>query len=395
MRVVIFSFLIFVSLFADPTCGDLLKNKGLLKEANLPLDCPYSLREQKATAKLYEIANAIRGGNSACLGNKYYQDLTDFDELLLKIALVPTDYQKSLGDAQQREAISNKNKAYFRFWAYQSIGNYTLYKNFWKNYNEALMPLTAYFEQRFDKPSAIFYATTALNEFLNYAVGKAKMPKDISPFAKLIANKSNDLEQIKEYIFIYKPSLARLNSAFHAALLNNRNIYVIQYFVNLGINLNQGYESALFYALRSKENTKYLILRGAKVDYANAFGKTPLFYAVEFNLYDIAKILLENGANPNKRLINDNEKLALANGANLPYFITVCALEHSFKSVLMSAAAYSDVRMLKLLLSHGAKLDLRDDLGFNALDFAIMAQKDANIAYLRSLGLKANISARY
>lgn len=391
MRVVFLVFSILSLAYAQPSCEALQADKGLFfKAKSLPLDCPFSLREQKATAKLYILANAIRGGSSTCSGSKYFESLKNFDELLLKIALLPREYQKSLADAEQREAISNKNKAYFRFWAYQSIGNYTLFTQFWENYNNALMPLTAYFERRFDKASAIFYATNALNEFLNYAVGNSKLNKDISTLAKLVTNKNNDLAKIKEYIFIYKPSLARLNSAFYAALLKNRNLNIIKYFVNFGISLNQGYESALFYSLNSYENTKYLLSKGALVNYANAFGKSALFYAVELNLYDIAKLLLENGADANKQLINESEKLALANGASMPYFITLCALEHSLKSVLMSAAAYSDVAMIKLLLKHGAKLDLRDDLGYNALDFALLAKKQANAKYLKELGLKAS-----
>lgn len=95
--------------------------------------------------------------------------------------------------------------------------------------------------------------------------------------------------------------------------------------------------------------------------------------------------------------INNNEKLALsANiGSNTPYFITFCALEHTSKNVLMHAAAYGNVEILKLLISKGANFNAVDDLGFNALDFALSAGKKENADYLKSLGLKANENLFY
>lgn len=61
----------------------------------------------------------------------------------------------------------------------------------------------------------------------------------------------------------------------------------------------------------------------------------------------------------------------------------------------MHAAAYGDVEILKMLISKGAKIHDVDDLGFNALDFAIAAGKQENANYLKSLGLKANENLFY
>lgn len=99
----------------------------------------------------------------------------------------------------------------------------------------------------------------------------------------------------------------------------------------------------------------------------------------------------------NKKYINDNEKLALsANiGGNTPYFITFCALEHTSKNVLMHAAAYGDVEILKMLVAKGADINEIDDLGFNALDFALAANQKDNANYLQSLGLKPNENLIY
>ncbi|EAI3660107.1 hypothetical protein E4223_06745, partial [Campylobacter jejuni] len=363
------------------------------------LNCKESLKNQDFTKKLYAISNEIRGGNSSCNGIAYLPKLQQFNLLLLKIAIDPITYQKTLDTPENLEKKYDILKSYFRYWAYQSIGNFRLYKAFWQEYNNAIEPLEKYFESNFnfDKGSNIYYTSNALNEFLNWAVGETKIYKDISPLAKIMSNKNYSVSYIQDFIFSNNPSQDDLTIALQAALLNQREKEILELLIRFGARIDEGYESAIFYALENYENTNFLIQNGANVNQANAFGKTPLFYAIEFNRLDIIKLLLDNGANVNQKYINNNEKLALsANiGSNTPYFITFCALEHTSKNVLMHAAAYGNVEILKLLISKGANFNAVDDLGFNALDFALSAGKKENADYLKSLGLKANENLFY
>lgn len=382
-------------------CDNIKNNKTLLNESsNLDyLNCKESLKNQDFTKKLYAISNEIRGGNSSCNGIAYLPKLQQFNLLLLKIAIDPITYQKTLDTPENLEKKYDILKSYFRYWAYQSIGNFRLYKAFWQEYNNAIEPLEKYFESNFnfDKGSNIYYTSNALNEFLNWAVGETKIYKDISPLAKIISNKNYSVSYIQDFIFSNNPSQDDLTIALQAALLNQREKEILELLIRFGTRIDEGYESAIFYALENYENTNFLIQNGANVNQANAFGKTPLFYAIEFNRLDIIKLLLDNGANVNQKYINNNEKLALsANiGSNTPYFITFCALEHTSKNVLMHAAAYGNVEILKLLISKGANFNAVDDLGFNALDFTLSAGKKENADYLKSLGLKANENLFY
>lgn len=382
-------------------CDNIKNNKTLLNESsNLDyLNCKESLKNQDFTKKLYAISNEIRGGNSSCNGIAYLPKLQQFNLLLLKIAIDPITYQKTLDTPENLEKKYDILKSYFRYWAYQSIGNFRLYKAFWQEYNNAIEPLEKYFESNFnfDKGSNIYYTSNALNEFLNWAVGETKIYKDISPLAKIMSNKNYSVSYIQDFIFSNNPSQDDLTIALQAALLNQREKEILELLIRFGARIDEGYESAIFYALENYENTNFLIQNGANVNQANAFGKTPLFYAIEFNRLDIIKLLLDNGANVNQKYINNNEKLALsANiGSNTPYFITFCALEHTSKNVLMHAAAYGNVEILKFLISKGANFNAVDDLGFNALDFALSAGKKENADYLKSLGLKANENLFY
>lgn len=386
-------------------CDNIKNNKTLLNESsnldylNITSSCKESLKNQDFTKKLYAISNEIRGSNSSCNGVAYLPKLQQFDFLLLKIAIDPIAYQKTLDTPENLEKKYDILKSYFRYWAYQSIGNFRLYKAFWKEYNNAIEPLEKYFESNFNfnKGSNIYYTSNALNEFLNWAVGETKIYKDISPLAKIMSNKNYSVSYIQDFIFSNNPSQDDLTITLQAALLNQREKEILELLIRFGARIDEGYESAIFYALENYENTNFLIQNGANVNQANAFGKTPLFYAIEFNRLDIIKLLLDNGANVNQKYINNNEKLALsANiGSNTPYFITFCALEHTSKNVLMHAAAYGNVEILKLLISKGANFNAVDDLGFNALDFALAAGKKENADYLKSLGLKANENLFY
>ncbi|EAH5125606.1 ankyrin repeat domain-containing protein [Campylobacter jejuni] len=374
MKLLFTSFCCFASLMASDAinCDNIKNNKTLLNESsnldylNIASSCKESLKNQDFTKKLYAISNEIRGSNSSCNGVAYLPKLQQFDFLLLKIAIDPIAYQKTLDTPENLEKKYDILKSYFRYWAYQSIGNFRLYKAFWQEYNNAIEPLEKYFESNFnfDKGSNIYYTSNALNEFLNWAVGETKIYKDISPLAKIMSNKNYSVSYIQDFIFSNNPSQDDLTIALQAALLNQREKEILELLIRFGARIDEGYESAIFYALESYENTNFLI---------------------------------QNGANVNQKYINNNEKLALsANiGSNTPYFITFCALEHTSKNVLMHAAAYGNVEILKLLISKGANFNAVDDLGFNALDFALSAGKKENADYLKSLGLKANENLFY
>ncbi|HHD0645571.1 TPA: ankyrin repeat domain-containing protein [Campylobacter coli] len=407
MKLLFTSFCCFASLMASDAinCDNIKNNKTLLNESsnldylNITSSCKESLKNQDFTKKLYAISNEIRGSNSSCNGVAYLPKLQQFDFLLLKIAIDPIAYQKTLDTPENLEKKYDILKSYFRYWAYQSIGNFRLYKAFWKEYNNAIEPLEKYFESNFnfDKGSNIYYTSNALNEFLNWAVGETKIYKDISPLAKIMSNKNYSVSYIQDFIYTNNLNRDELTIGLQAALLNQRNKDILNLLIRLGARIDEGYENALFYALENYDNTKFLLELGLNVNSANTFGKTPLFYAIEFKRKDIVSLLLEYGTDVNKKYINDNEKLALsANiGGNTPYFITFCALEHTSKNVLMHAAAYGDVEILKMLVAKGADINEIDDLGFNALDFALAANQKDNANYLQSLGLKPNENLIY
>ncbi|EAI0017548.1 hypothetical protein E0F87_09210, partial [Campylobacter upsaliensis] len=144
MKILIFLSVILLS-FGLANCEFVIENKAKIFNQKIDLNqkelldnlqtCEFSLKNQAITQKLYELSNQIRGNNSICSGLSYFDKLKEFQYLLLEIALSPQTYQKKLADAKDTEERNNALKAYFRYWAYQSIGNFRLYREFWKEYN--------------------------------------------------------------------------------------------------------------------------------------------------------------------------------------------------------------------------------------------------------------------
>ncbi|WP_351018637.1 ankyrin repeat domain-containing protein [Shewanella sp. AC91-MNA-CIBAN-0169] len=56
-------------------------------------------------------------------------------------------------------------------------------------------------------------------------------------------------------------------------------------------------ESILNLAINQPEVLKYLLQQGISPNHSNAFGKTPLMYAAQYNLLKSAKLLIQHGAN--------------------------------------------------------------------------------------------------
>jgi uncharacterized protein len=130
--------------------------------------------------------------------------------------------------------------------------------------------------------------------------------------------------------------------------------------------------SALFNA--HFDLAKYLIEKGANVNRWDWWGRTPLYLAVDYNTLphggrpdqpsldetlpiDIARILLDKGANPNPQL-----KLAIpyrATGADrgADGMLTIGT------TPLLRAAKAQDAAALELLLAHGANMDLPNNQG--------------------------------
>ncbi|ASM38668.1 MAG: ankyrin repeat domain-containing protein [Campylobacter sputorum] len=358
----------------------------------IDFNCENSLLNLDFLNKLFDISKEIRSDRLNCKGVMYNAKQKEFKFLLLKAGVTPEIYAKTLNDESGK--IADDNRAYFRFWAYNSIGNFELFNNFWKEYNANMSNLVSFYKKRgIDEGSAIFYATKVMNDFLNFSVGDfsytimGKVP-DITDFEKRISNPNFDLYALQETLFKDKYSQSELSNALNIALLHEKSVKFLEELIKMGAKVNEGSESSLFFALRNINNIKFLLKNGADINYKNTFGKTPIFYTVGFNDLNTTKFLVQNGADINATYISKNEKFAINSNigmVTLPFYQNLCDLEHTSRTLFMHAAQHSNVEMLKFLMQSGADINAVDDLGYNALDYAKLGKKSENIKFLENL----------
>ena len=109
----------------------------------------------------------------------------------------------------------------------------------------------------------------------------------------------------------------------------------------LSSELGSIYDSVLNVAVDYPAALQYLLSKGFDPNVTNAFGKTPLMYAAQFNQLESARILLAAGADPNA-------------STYLPEDECYYTLNTSGMTPLHYAVRYASASMIKMLVEHGA-----------------------------------------
>jgi hypothetical protein len=96
-------------------------------------------------------------------------------------------------------------------------------------------------------------------------------------------------------------------------------------------------ESPISRSVLNTKNVEFLIEKGFDVNQKNYFGKTPIYYAIEYNQHDTVKLLIKAGANVNDTY-DDGKGIWCSD------------IEHWKRTPLMHAAQHADVAMLRILI---------------------------------------------
>lgn len=105
------------------------------------------------------------------------------------------------------------------------------------------------------------------------------------------------------------------------------------------------------------QTCRLLIEYGANVNYRDWFGQSPLWFASACENIDILKLLLDNHAHIN-------------------------AIDHTKVTPLMRAAENGYYKHVEMLLQYGACVDIEDDQGFKALDYATKGKHEDTVRML-------------
>ena len=157
----------------------------------------------------------------------------------------------------------------------------------------------------------------------------------------------------------------------------------VRHLVNAGADLNKadpdGTAPMLMATLNAKwDSARVLLEAGANVDKWDIYGRSPLYSAVDYNTLphggradrlsadqttslEFIELLLDAGANPNLqlKLFPPYRSLGADRGAD--------GLLRTGVTPLFRAARGADVEAMKLLLAHGARVDLTNENGVTVL----------------------------
>lgn len=227
------------------------------------------------------------------------------------------------------------------------------------------------------------------------AFSMSKPNKEMTKY--LIRSGANKIQLEKKVLDSMFPKLCQQGDA----------IELVQLYLDNGANVNNRGEYGNTPLMLASVNNhleivKILIDNDADLDLQNNYQTTPLWAASMHGHIDIVKLLLENGANPNiqvgedkmtalfsvagkrfdendiyvttKKNLDSNDitlrvaRVLLQNGAN-PNILNIYE-----SNVLNLSARIGDIEMMKLLLDYGAKLDIQENTGLTPL----MAASHAN-----------------
>lgn len=334
--------------------------------------CPQSLAQLDFLKSLLALADTIRDPNplpQGCTGTMRFAIWRYHAFELAQLGYYPQKTFKGQDDSR-----------YFKTWSYQSLYNRALYQQYQALATKALPKLSSWYQTTasVDATTAKAYADNALNAIANWAYGahprrlQTEQPVphteeaqagNSQPFLNALAgaSPSQKLASLRQ-LLVTAP-----DSPLISALLD----------AMAQIKEPPRSESPLSLAVTHPALLAALLKKGFNPNQQNDFGKTPLFYAIQFNQPQAVTDLLAAGAD-----INHGYQLQDANDWR---FQCAFNIEHWQRTPLMHAAQHSDVAMLTLLLANGARLDAKDSLGKTALDYAKDNHKDANAAFLQGV----------
>ncbi|MDR1007777.1 MAG: ankyrin repeat domain-containing protein [Campylobacteraceae bacterium] len=281
------------------------------------------------------LADMNGGGANTCDGSGGYRQLIPYVVVPDTIGQISYTPWKDFGlDYGGREyGYVKRQLPYARDfivnWSYDGIYNYDIYQQYNDIKDSAYSDLVRYYKEEFavNDKRAKEWADKAYDKILSsHFVISSSYDYQSSDSLRTMLLKGESIDTIEPLLV-------------GNWMRKEKNYY----------SYHNDYEPTLFYSLKHPKLVKLLLEKGADVNAANDFNKTALMYAAQFNLYDTAKMLLDNGINVNA--IIDDIKSPYSNCRSINIY-GVSALHY--------AARYADIDFIKLLLGNGADKELKD-----------------------------------
>jgi hypothetical protein len=364
------------------TCKEMeMSPKAVFDKANIDLGsghgspnvvdygCAKSLGQLDFLQQIISNANMIRSPSSLsryCTGTIVYAQWRYYHFELAKLGYYPQGFHPRSGKTRGRE--------YFEEWSYQSIYNRKIYEGYLAEIAITRPLLVDWYikNHSIDLETARQYADNALTTISNYGFGSYYYywkPEELVPFTREAIDGNYDNFSMS----LGRSSDTQKLNSLRRLLLHQPPEGIIEEIANSisGKNSKKRSESPISNAVYSPNILRLLLEVGFDPNHQNYFGKTPLYYAIQYNQHESARALLDYGANVNHTYQLEKEGAWDCSG-----------IKRWGRTPLMHAAQHSDVEMIRLLLKSGANIHDKDVLGSTALEYAENNGRKENNGFL-------------
>ncbi|MBA4117665.1 MAG: hypothetical protein C0514_02055 [Candidatus Puniceispirillum sp.] len=270
---------------------------------------------------------------------------------MAEVLLAPQRILSAPGSPQERlEALD--------MWSFKGIWNRMTFLDFKKGYARAVMDLQDYYQSH--DPLATFAprADEILSWYAQQRFPHKEFDADERLAYEIVRVTTGKVDDLK----VHTKALTQKgwDALLHMAILGDLTLEAITWIIDAGANVNAPFydETCLMNAVKRPDVVRLLLDRGANVKGATLYGKTALFYAVQYGSQESVEMLLGAGAQPNDSILTQASLAKLYEDELAKDTFTYDALPEKVAdfTALVYALRYADKPTQDLLLSHGATL---------------------------------------
>lgn len=313
---------------------------------------PYTVhviaQDEATKSPYYEVFNQhlndlfVGRWNSGTIYRSFYSSqrrMLDFLSFAPKEGFTLSENEKPATDFSLKNPILER-------WSFLGPWNLDQFETFKKSFEKMAQDLKAYYATHEYLNQYAPMATNYLNAYVDFNYG-AEVPMTSPQAYDVFHGPHQSIAVLERQTRNF--SKQDWNAALSYAILNNYDVKILDWIIASGADIRESVdgETPLIKASNRPEVLAFLIKKGAILEGKTPFGKTALFYAVQFNNQESVKILVEAGARINAviQVPEDDQSWQYEDLQQVRGF-----------TPLAYSIRYGNLRLTQYLISKGANL---------------------------------------